>query len=50
MSSGPRTLVDAGMYGADVASNVGYTNENDGATPLYHVGIFSGLALTVVAL
>ena len=42
MSSGPWTMVDAGMYGADAASNVGYTNENDGATPLCHMGIFSG--------
>ena len=42
LSSGPRTIVDAGMYGAGAASNVGYTNKNDGATPLCHVGIFSG--------
>ena len=41
MSSSPRTLVGAGMYGASAASKVGYTNESDGATPLYHVGIFS---------
>ena len=30
------------MYGAGVAPKVGYTNENDGATPLCHVGTFSG--------
>ena len=42
MSSGPRTVVDAGMYGAGAALKVGYMNENDGATPLCHVGIFSG--------
>ena len=42
MSSGPRTVVCAGMYGAGVAPKVGYTNGSDSATPLYHVGIFSG--------
>ena len=42
MSSGPRTVVDAGMYRAGAAPKVGYKNENDGATPLCHVGIFSG--------
>ena len=41
MSSGPRTVVDAGMYGAGAAPKVGYTNGNDGVTPLCHVGIFS---------
>ena len=30
------------MYGACATLKVGYTNESDGATPLYHVGIFSG--------
>ena len=34
MSSGPRTVVDAGMYGAGGAPKVGYTNGIDGATPL----------------
>ena len=42
MSSGPRIVVDAGMYGAGAALKVGYKNENDGVTPLCHVGIFSG--------
>ena len=42
MSSGPRTVVGAGMYGAGATPKVGYTNESDGATPLCHVGIFSG--------
>ena len=32
----------AGMYGAGAASNVGYTNGSDGATPPCHWGIFSG--------
>ena len=41
MSSGPQTVVGAGMYGAGAALKVGYTNGSDGATPLYHVGIFS---------
>ena len=40
MSSGPLTVVDVGMYGAGVAPKVGYTNGNDGAMPLYHVGTF----------
>ena len=30
------------MYGAGATPKVGYMNENDGATPLCHVGIFSG--------
>ena len=42
MSSGPRTVVDAGMYGASAAPKVGYTNRNDGATLLCHVGTFLG--------
>ena len=42
MSSGPRTMVGAGMYGAGVAPKVGYTNISDSATPLLHAGIFSG--------
>ena len=41
MSSGPWTVVDAGMYKAGAAPKVGHTNGNDGATPLCHVGIFS---------
>ena len=41
MSSGPQTIVDAGMYRTGAAPKAGYTNENDGATPLCHVGIFS---------
>ena len=40
MSSGPRTMVDASMYGASTTPKVGYTNGNDGAMPLCHVGIF----------
>ena len=42
MSSGPRTVVGVGMYGASEAPKVGYTNGSDGATPLCHAGIFSG--------
>ena len=42
MSSGPRTVVDAGMYRASAAPKVGYTNGSDGATPLCHMGMFSG--------
>ena len=42
MSSGPRTVVGVGMYGAGAAPKVGYTKGSDGATPLCHVGIFSG--------
>ena len=41
-SSGPRTVVDAGMYRASASPKVGYTNGNNGATLLCHVGIFSG--------
>ena len=40
MSSGPRTVVGACMNEASAAPKVGYTNISDGATPLYHVGIF----------
>ena len=42
MSSGPWTVVGAGMYGAGVAPKVGYTNGSDGAMPLFHVGILLG--------
>ena len=42
MSLGPRIVVGTGMYGAGAAPKVGYTNGSDGATPLCHVGIFSG--------
>ena len=42
MSSGPRTMVGVRMYGAGATPKVEYTNESDGATPLCHVGIFSG--------
>ena len=42
MSSGPQTVVDAGMCGAGAAPKVGYMNRSDGATPLCHVGTFSG--------
>ena len=42
MSSGPRIVVDASMYRAGAAPKVGYTNRNDGAMPLCHMGIFSG--------
>ena len=42
MSSGPRTVVDVGMCGAGATPKVGYMNGSDGATPLCHVGTFSG--------
>ena len=42
MSSGPRAVVGADMYGAGASPKVGYTNGSDSATPLCHVGIFSG--------
>ena len=42
MSSGPQTMVGACMNEASATPKVGYTNRSDGATPLYHVGIFSG--------
>ena len=44
MSSDPRTVVGASMYGVGVAPKVGYTNGSDSATPLCHVGIFSRLS------
>ena len=42
MSSSPQTVVDVAMCGAGAAPKVGYTNGNDGVTPLCHVGMFSG--------
>ena len=42
ISSGPQTVVGAGIYRAGAAPKVGYLNGSDGATPLCHVGIFSG--------
>ena len=42
MSSGPRTVVGAGMYGAGATPKVGYTNGSDGAAPLCHASIFLG--------
>ena len=42
MSSSPWTVVDADMYEAGAASKVGYTDRNDGTTPLCHMGIFLG--------
>ena len=42
MSSGPWTMVGAGMHGAGAAPKVGYMNGSDGATPLSHVGILLG--------
>ena len=41
MSSGPRTVVGAGIYGASAAPKVGYSNISDGVVPLCHVGTFS---------
>ena len=41
MSSGPQTVMNAGMCRVSAASKVGYTNESDGATPLCHMGMFS---------
>ena len=41
MSSGPRTVVGAGMYEASATPKVGYTNRSDSATSLCHVSIFS---------
>ena len=43
MSLSPWTVVGAGMYGASATPKVGYTNGSDGATPLCHMGIFSGV-------
>ena len=42
MSSGPLIVVDVSMCGAGVASKVGYMNRSGSATPLCHVGTFSG--------
>ena len=42
MSSGLRTVVDVSMCKAGAAPKVGYMNGSGGATPLYHVGTFSG--------
>ena len=42
MSSGPRTMVDVNICRAGVAPKVGYMNISGGATPLCHVGTFSG--------
>ena len=42
MSSGPRTVVGAVIYGAGVAPKVGYPNGSDGAPPPCHAGMFSG--------
>ena len=42
MSSSPRTVVGAGIYRVVSTPKVGYTNGSDGATPLYHMGKFSG--------
>ena len=42
MSSGPLTVVGAGIYDAGAAPKVGYMNGSDGAMPLCHMGIFSG--------
>ena len=41
MSSGPRTVVGAGMYEAGATPKAGYTNGSDGAAPLFHASIFS---------
>ena len=43
MSSGPQIVVGVSMYRAGAAPKVGYTNGSDEATPLCHVGIFSGV-------
>ena len=42
MSLGLWIVVDAFMYGAGAAQKLGYMKGNDGATPLCHVGTFSG--------
>ena len=42
MSSGPQTVVDVSMCGASATPKVGYMNGSGGATPLCHMGIFSG--------
>ena len=41
MSSGPRTAVGAGIYGAGAGSKVGYPNGSDGVVPPSHAGTFS---------
>ena len=43
MSSGSRIVVDVSMCGAGASLKVGYMNESGGATPLCHVGTFSGV-------
>ena len=50
MSSSPRIVVGAGMYGAGAAPKVGYTNGSESSTPLCHVVYFMGLAPTVASL
>ena len=35
-------MVDVGMCGVGATPKVGYMNGSDGATPLCHVGTFSG--------
>ena len=42
MSLSPWTVVDVSMYRAGAAPKVGYMNGSGGATPLCHVGTFSG--------
>ena len=42
MSSSPRTMVDVSMCGVGAALKVGYMNGSGGATPLCHMGTFSG--------
>ena len=42
MSLGSRIVVDVSMCGAGAAPKVGYMNGSGGATPLCHVGTFSG--------
>ena len=42
MSSSLRTVVDVSMCRAGAAPKVGYINRSDSATPLWHVGSFSG--------
>ena len=42
MSLGPRRVVDVSMCGAGAAPKVGNMNGSGGATPLCHVGTFSG--------
>ena len=50
MSSGPRTVVGASIYGASEALKVGYTNESDGAMPYATWVYFQGLTPTVASL